>query len=102
MLFHSLASLVWCSGILASSLPPLGYERRVLRELFDKRSYNTTTPSAPSCLAEAAPTTSAPKVNIWAPLTPEENLAVWDLLHNPESGLNLTHPDEALLTDNYV
>lgn len=94
--------LAWSNVVLSSTLPPLGYERRVLRELFDKRSYNPTKPSAPSCLADDAPATLAPKPNIWAPLTPEENLAVWDLLHDPVSGLNLTHATKAVLTDNYV
>jgi primary-amine oxidase len=99
MLLNQLAWLVLPNVILSSYIPPLGYERRVLRELFDKRDNQTTTPS---CLDAAAPATTAPKPNAWAQLTPEENLAVWDLLHDPASGLNLTHPDEAVLTDNYV
>ncbi|CAI4212343.1 unnamed protein product [Parascedosporium putredinis] len=42
------------------------------------------------------------KRNVWAPITSEDNLAVWNLLHAPESGLNLTLPGQAKLTDNYV
>lgn len=49
-----------------------------------------------------APSVKAPKENVWAPITPEDNLAVWNLLHDPKSGLNLTNPSEANLTDNYV
>lgn len=89
----------WTSVVLSSTLPPLGYERRVLRDVFDKRGYNA---SIPSCLYGDAPTTTAPRPNVWAPLTPEENLAVWNLLHDSTSGLNLTHPEDAVLTDNYV
>lgn len=106
--------------VFSSTLPPLGYERQVLRNLFDKRG---VTPNGPgkgkgkglgkgngppdlaglaSCLDSEAPTTTAPKKNVWAPLTPEENTAVWNLLHEPALGMNLTHPSEAVLTDNYV
>jgi primary-amine oxidase len=93
------AGLVWLTTVSSSAAPFLGYDRRVLRDVFDKRSYNETTAS---CLKEAALTTTAPKTNPWAPLTREENLAVWTLLHDPASGLNLTDPTKAKLTDNYV
>jgi primary-amine oxidase len=98
-MFYSIVSgLALYICVSSSVVPPLGYDRRVLRDVFDKRGYNNTL----SCLAEDAITTTAPKINPWAPLTPEENLAVWDMLHDPASGLNLTHPTEAKLTDNYV
>ncbi|KAF2740995.1 amine oxidase catalytic domain-containing protein [Polyplosphaeria fusca] len=84
---------------ICTAVPPLGYERRVLREIFDKR---TTNSSASSCTYDEAPTTTAPKANVWAPISAEDNLAVWNLLHEPASGMNLTHPDDAVLTDNYV
>ena len=99
MYLHILTNLVWVSTVSSSAVPFLGYDRRVLRGVFDKRTYNETTTS---CLAESAPTTTAPKTNPWSPLTPEENLAVWTLLHDPASGLNLTDPTKAKLTDNYV
>jgi primary-amine oxidase len=83
----------------SSTIPFLGYDRRVARDYFDKRTDNAT---AYSCLTEAATTTVAPKTNPWAPLTPDENLAVWTMLHSPTSGLNLTDPTKAVLTDNYV
>lgn len=92
-------SLVWPSIVGSSALPPLGYERRLLREAFDKRGNNA---SASSCFSAAAPATIAPKPNVWAQISAGDNLAVWDLLHDPASGLNLTLPDEAVLTDNYV
>jgi primary-amine oxidase len=96
----SFAALTVLLGLVSSSAVPfLGYDRRVVRDYFDKRTDNGT---AYSCLNEAATETSAPKINPWAPLTPEENLAVWTLLHAPTSGLNLTDPSEAVLTDNYV
>lgn len=89
--------LLTTAGLAASSaLPPLGYERSVLGEEFAKRQ------SHGGCLGGAAPSTSANKTNVWAPITPEDNLAVWNLLHANESGLNLTDPATANLTDNYV
>jgi primary-amine oxidase len=51
---------------------------------------------------EPAPSTTAPKSNVWAQISAEDNLAVWKLLHDPASGLNLTNPTTANLTDNYV
>ena len=94
-----LTSAVLLGTVSSSAVPFLGYDRRVVRDYFDKRTDNGT---AYSCLTEAATTTVAPKLNPWAPLTPEENLAVFTLLHSPTAGLNLTDPNEAVLTDNYV
>jgi primary-amine oxidase len=99
MRYPFLASAVLLGIVSSSAVPFLGYDRRVVRDYFDKRTDNAT---AYSCLTEAATTTVAPKINPWAPLTPEENLAVWTLLHARTSGLNLTDPTEAVLTDNYV
>lgn len=53
-------------------------------------------------LDDVAPTVKAPKPNPWAQITPEDTTAVWNLLHSPGAGLNLTHPDKATVTDNYV
>ncbi|KAK1714588.1 LOW QUALITY PROTEIN: primary-amine oxidase [Colletotrichum acutatum] len=50
----------------------------------------------------AAPKVKAPKVNVWAPISPDDNLAVWNLLHDPATGLNLTDPNNATVTDNYI
>ncbi|KAL6160555.1 hypothetical protein ACJQWK_02314 [Exserohilum turcicum] len=90
----ALVSLASCSAV-----PFLGYDTKVAHGLFDKRTANST---VQSCFKEAAPSVTAPKKNPWAPLTPDESLSVWNLLHDPASGLNLTHPDEATVTDNYV
>ena len=68
-----------------------------MREAFDKRANSSS-----SCQAGAAPSTTAPKTNIWAEISAEDNLAVWDFLHAPATGLNLTLPDDANQTDNYV
>ncbi|UQC89979.1 copper amine oxidase [Colletotrichum lupini] len=63
-----------------------------------KRAANVT-----ACnINEAAPKVNAPKVNVWAPISPDDNLAVWNLLHDPATGLNLTDPNNATITDNYV
>lgn len=99
MKFLALVLLLNCRFGYPAAFPPLGYERRLLKEAFDKRGYNA---SKPSCFTDVAPTTTAPKVNVWAGISPAENLDVWTLLHDPASGLNLTHPDDAVLTDNYV
>jgi primary-amine oxidase len=86
------------SAALASALPPLGYDRKLFHEALHERGYN----SSESCLTDAAPTTAAPRSNIWAQISAENNLAVWNLLHDPATGLNLTHPDEAVPSDNYM
>jgi primary-amine oxidase len=98
MLTLPLVGLTFASLALSSALPPLGSERKLLHDLLGKRDYNTSS----SCLTDAAPVTTAPKPNIWAQIPPEDNLAVWDLLHAPASGLNLTLPGEAKPSDNYV
>ncbi|KAH4225734.1 amine oxidase [Parastagonospora nodorum] len=97
MMILPFAGLTFASLALSSALPPLGAERKLLHDLLGKRGYNGS-----SCLNDAAPVTSAPKPNIWAQIPPEDNLAVWNLLHAPESGLNLTHPSKAIPSDNYV
>ncbi|KAF2017333.1 primary-amine oxidase [Aaosphaeria arxii CBS 175.79] len=94
-----LTALIAAETVHSLATPPLGYDRRLLREVFDKRSSNE---SQSSCFTAAAPSTVAPKANPWAPLTPDESLSVWNLLHDAISGLNLTYPTEAKLTDNYV
>lgn len=99
MISNTLVLLALCRIVYTAAFPPLGYERRLLRDAFDKRGYNT---SSPSCFTDAAPATIAPKTNVWAGISAADNLAVWNLLHDPASGLNLTNPDDAVLTDNYV
>lgn len=53
-------------------------------------------------LTDDAPTTKAPKLNVWSQISPEEVKSVWDFVHNPSVGLNLTAPENATVTDNYV
>lgn len=92
-------SFTWLAfASIAFALPPLGYERKLLHEALSRRGYNTST----SCLTDHAPTTTASKSNIWAQISAEDNLAVWNLLRDPASGLNLTDPDEAVPSDNYM
>jgi len=98
MLALPFVGLAFASLALSSTLPPLGYERKLLHDILGKRGYNGSS----SCLDDAAPTTSAPKPNIWAQIPPEDNLAVWNLLHANASGLNLTDPSTAKPSDNYV
>ena len=85
------------SLVAATALPPLGYERKLLLEALSKRQ-----DASGSCFTGDAPVITAPKTNAWASISPEDNLAVWNFLHAEETGLNLTAPDNATLTDNYV
>ncbi|KAK2746872.1 hypothetical protein FQN55_005358 [Onygenales sp. PD_40] len=55
-----------------------------------------------TCLNDPVPVANAPKTNVWGGISAEDNLAVWTLLHNPSTGLNLTSPDNATVSDNYV
>ncbi|KAF2036379.1 amine oxidase catalytic domain-containing protein [Setomelanomma holmii] len=98
MLSLPLTGLAFASLTLSSALPPLGYERKLFHDILGKRGHNESS----SCLNDAAPVTSAPKPNIWAQIPPEDNLAVWNLLHDPSSGLNLTERSTAKPSDNYV
>jgi primary-amine oxidase len=98
MLTSLLAGLTLSNAVSSSALPPLGYERKLLHDLLYKRGHNGSLP----CLEDAAPVILAPKPNIWAQIPPEDNLAVWNLLHAPETGLNLTLPSRATPSDNYV
>lgn len=99
MVYSALVLFALCGVGHTVAFPPLGYERRLLKEAFDKRNHNS---SDSFCFSEVAPATIAPKTNVWKGISPEENLSVWTLLHDPASGLNLTHPDDAVVTDNYV
>lgn len=92
-----LATLLFLTARIAAAgaLSPLGYERKLLSEILDKRQSG-------GCLAGDAPSVEAPKANVWAPITPEDNLAVWNLLHEDATGLNLTDPDNATVFDNYI
>jgi primary-amine oxidase len=98
MLALSLVGLALASLASSSTIPPLGYERKLLHDLIGKRGPN----GSYSCLTDAASVISAPKTNIWAQISSEDNFAVWNLLHAKASGLNLTLPGEAKPSDNYV
>ncbi|KAI0842626.1 copper amine oxidase [Hypoxylon sp. FL0890] len=89
--------------INAAVTPPLGYYRQALLPQFTQRagSYENATCSTCS-VYEPAESVVAPKANVWAQISPEDNLAVWNLLHDPASGLNLTDPNTAVINDNYV
>lgn len=56
----------------------------------------------PTSLYADAPTVTAPKKNVWSQISPADNLAVWNFLHDFKSGLNLTLPSNAKVNDNYV
>lgn len=81
---------------LAAAAPASGFDPLTDFETIHKRTDTMCNIMAP------APEVAAPFENPWAPITPEDNFAVWTLLHDPASGLNLTDPSEATLTDNYV
>ncbi|RYP85780.1 hypothetical protein DL769_000888 [Monosporascus sp. CRB-8-3] len=82
----------------ASISPPLGSQRRALLPKFGKRDVNAICSSY--AIDEPDLEIRAPKDNIWAQISPEDNVAIWNLLHDSEYGLNLTHPDKAGINDN--
>ncbi|EXF84124.1 copper amine oxidase [Colletotrichum fioriniae PJ7] len=84
-------------GLLALSVAVEASSKTNQHGLF-RRAANITTCN----INEAAPKVKAPNVNVWAPISPDDNLAVWNLLHDPATGLNLTDPNDATITDNYV
>lgn len=86
--------------VTASSVPPLGWERRAALKAFKKRADEST--CSKCSLYEDAPTASAPKPNIWSSISVDDNVAVWQLLHDPASGLNLTDVSIAGINDNYL
>ncbi|KAI1142580.1 copper amine oxidase [Hypoxylon sp. FL0543] len=87
----------------ATITSPLGYWRQALLSQFTHRvSSNENTTCSTCSVYEAAKSVVAPKANVWAQISPEDNLAVWNLLHDPASGLNLTDPSTAIINDNYV
>ncbi|KAK5653745.1 hypothetical protein OQA88_7901 [Cercophora sp. LCS_1] len=86
-------------AILAAAAPALARPDAS----FWKRTLSSTLNEARTCgIYDAAPTVKAPKVNPWSQITHEDTVAVWDLIHAPESGFNLTEPSKAVATDNYV
>ncbi|KAI1081350.1 amine oxidase catalytic domain-containing protein [Whalleya microplaca] len=84
----------------AAATPPLGFKRQSLLSKYSNVYENAT--CSECSLYEPAASATAPKANIWSQISPDDNLAVWNLLHDPASGLNLTDPDSATITDNYV
>ncbi|TPX12292.1 uncharacterized protein E0L32_006939 [Thyridium curvatum] len=97
-----LKTLLFSVGLAgATVVPPLGLDRRLLHDQMERRSLNKTSGSACG-LGKPAPIVAAPKLNVWSQITPEDNLAVWKLLHDPKTGLNLTDPATAGINDNYV
>ncbi|RVX72969.1 hypothetical protein B0A52_03322 [Exophiala mesophila] len=85
------------TSVAASAVPALGYERKLLLDALAKRQTSTS-----GCSGDDAPAVEAPKANVWAPITAQDNFDVWTLLHDPATGLNLTDPADAVVTDNYV
>lgn len=86
-------------SIVASHRPMTPLSRHLHRE------WKKLLPRAPTDelpIYDDTPSAQAPKHNVWAQLTNDENQAVWDLLHDPASGLNLTYWDDATQSDNYV
>lgn len=98
--FVTLSVFATLSASAASSAPPLGFERRALLRDFphQKRDDNCTN----CAIYDSAPVISAPRPNIWGSVSVEDNVAVWQLLHDPASGLNLTDVSIAGINDNYL
>ena len=93
-----LLGFLWTTTLAAASaVPRLGYERKVLLEALAERQG-----PGGSCYDGDAPVIQAPKANVWAQISAQDNFDVWNLLHDPVTGLNLTLPENATVTDNYV
>ncbi|KAI1868215.1 hypothetical protein JX265_007038 [Neoarthrinium moseri] len=103
-LYFLVLSLYTARGVESSTTPPLGFERRALLRDFTRRAAagSSASTSGTCSLDESAPTISAPKTNVWRTLSPEDNIAVYNLLHDPASGLNLTDVSTAGINDNYL
>ncbi|KAI2470927.1 copper amine oxidase [Annulohypoxylon bovei var. microspora] len=98
-----IAALLFVPFTNAAVTPPLGYHRQAFLPQFTERLTSKANATCSTCsLYQVAESIVAPKANVWSQISPEDNLAVWNLLHDPTSGLNLTDPDTAILTDNYV
>ncbi|KAI1416282.1 copper amine oxidase [Hypoxylon sp. FL1857] len=82
--------------------PPLGYYRQNLLPQFTQRIGSNENTCSTCSIYKPAENVVAPKANVWAQISPDDNLAVWNLLHDPTSWLNLTDPDTAIVNDNYV
>ncbi|KAI0008106.1 amine oxidase catalytic domain-containing protein [Xylariaceae sp. FL0662B] len=100
--FISAALFLTASGNAAAT-PPLGSTRQnILRKYYQGSGVYENATCSECSLYEPAESVTAPKVNIWSQISPDDNLAVWNLLHDPASGLNLTDPAVAKINDNYV
>ncbi|KAJ9137572.1 Amine oxidase [Pleurostoma richardsiae] len=91
VLSRTLALSAACTCVLA--VPGADLFRRSMSSANDTKSCR---------ISDAAPSVKAPKQNAWAPISSEDVASVWNLLHDPDTGLNLTDPSDATLTDNYV
>ncbi|KAF1813785.1 primary-amine oxidase [Eremomyces bilateralis CBS 781.70] len=96
----SFVTLSIAAAVAALPGTPLGYERALLKRALEQRTDGNS--STASCLGDVAETATAPYTNVWAQISAEDNRAVWDFVHDPALGLNLTDPEEATQTDNYV
>jgi len=93
MLMQSLAVAILAAAAPAVARPDVSFWKRPMSLVNETRSCG---------IYDNAPTVKAPKVNPWAQISPADVTAVWNLLHAPETGLNLTAPSKATVTDNYV
>ncbi|KAB5545872.1 copper amine oxidase [Coniochaeta sp. 2T2.1] len=89
----------WLLGCLAAAATLAS--ARLEPDLF-RRAMNVKDDVKLCHIGDDAPTTKAPKANVWAQITPEESKSVWDFVHDPAQGLNITDPGAAKLTDNYL
>ena len=102
IIFGYITSVLFCLVISGAILSLFGYEVSVTR----KATLHGDTHKNSNCttcgIYDLTPTTKAPKPNVWAPISPADNVAIWDFLHDPMQGLNLTLPQFSKMNDNYV
>ena len=96
MLAPSLAAALLATAV---SLPQVS--ARSEPELW-KRTLSRADRKRTCAISDAPPTVKAPYQNPWAQISATEVSDVWNFVHTPEVGLNLTDPAVATVTDNYV
>ena len=97
--FLCLAVVMLSIGLVKVGLLFSGYQLRFSLV----KSHAGESPPCTNCqIYEPAAGVKAPNSNVWAPITAEDNLQVWNLLHDPALGLNLTAPEKAGINDNAV
>ncbi|KAI1778702.1 membrane copper amine oxidase [Hypoxylon cercidicola] len=106
IILQSIAGLFFALVFLKVALLSIGYDISITITQPEPIGPTPHGDSQKGCLTcsiyDVALSIRAPKENVWAPISPEDNAAVWNWLHDPAQGLNLTSPQHAKINDNYI